>query len=186
MIIYDKIKKKYDKYDIEEIFPRITARKIIFERDSVRMDVIAKNISLNEIGYTLQDYIADYKKDKIYKEIGMVFEIYKSGMGIENFIIKHDLGDYFKQLLKLGFDYNAPLKNGYKIIDLFHIKVDFSNFSIDKYDTHIELFGDKEELKKFKEKFKIHHDVLFEPIKKSWHLAFDGLLADYIKHKKED
>jgi hypothetical protein len=80
MIIYDKIKSKYDRYDIYEKFPTITARKILFERDVVRMDIIAKNISLEDIGYTLQDYIQDYHKDKIYKEIGMVFEIYKQGI----------------------------------------------------------------------------------------------------------
>lgn len=181
MIIYDKIKKKYSKYEIEEIFPRITARKIIFERDTVRMDIIAKNISLEEIGYTLQDYLQDYGKDKIYKEIGMVFEIYKQGMGIGSFISKHELSDHLSYLLLKGIDYNTTMPNGYKVIKLFNIKVDFSKFTIDKYDTHIELFGDREELKAFKEKFQINHDVLFEPIKRSWHLAFDGMLAEYIK-----
>lgn len=184
MIIYDKIKNIYTKNEIEKMFPRISARKIIFERGIVRMDVIAKGVSFESIDYTLQDYIRDYNKDKIYKELWMVFEIYKQGFKIEEFMREYSLPAHFRNIIRYGLDYNTTMKNGYKLINLFKIRVDASKFEVDKsYETHIELFGIKEELEAFKTEFKIEHSVLFEPLKKSWHLAFDGMLAEYIRRE---
>ena len=43
------------------------------------------------------------------------------------------------------------------------------------------IIFNRKELINFREKFKITHPVLYEPIKKKFHLAFDGMLADYLK-----
>ncbi len=84
-------------------------------------------------------------------------------------------------MLKKGLNFNSESINSYKIIDILKIEVDVCKFRIDKYPIHIEFFGEKEDLLQFQKTFKIEHDVLFEPIKKEWHLAFDGMLAEYIR-----
>lgn len=100
-------------------------------------------------------------------------------------MLKEELGftDAFDYYLKKGLNFNSESPNFDKLIDTFGIKVNYNSFKIDIYSKHIELFGDKEKLINFKEKYGIEHDVLFEPIKNEWHLAFDGFLAEYIKKR---
>lgn len=181
MIIYNKIKSKYTKEEIYNLFPRITARNIIYERTIIKIGVIAKFVSFDFINYTLEDYIKDYSSDKIYKEVEYVYQILASGKNIGKIAVENGLSDNFDYMLKNGINFNSEGINSYKIIDILKIKVDVSKFKIDKYPIHIELFGEKEDLFQFQKKFKLKYDVLYEPIKKSWHLAFDGMLADYIK-----
>lgn len=184
MIIYNKIKSKYSKEEIYSLFPRITARNIIYERTIIKIGVIAKFISFDPINYTLQNYIEDYEADKIYKEVEYVYKILASGKNIGQIAAENGLTDNFDYMLKKGLNFNSVGINSYKIIDILKIKIDISKFKVDKYPTHIELFGEKEDLLEFKEKFKIEREVLFEPIKKSWHLAFNGMLAEYLKIKE--
>lgn len=181
MVIYDKIKAKYTKEEIYNLFPRITARNIIYERTIIKIGVLAKFVSFDSINYTLQDYIEDYEADKIYKEVEYVYQILASGKNIGQIAAENGLTDNFDYMLKKGLNFNSDGINSYKIIDILKIKIDISKFKVDKYPTHIELFGEKEELQKFKETFKLKYDVLYEPIKKSWHLAFNGMLANYIQ-----
>lgn len=181
MVIYDKIKAKYTKEEIYNLFPRITARNIIYERTIIKIGIIAKFVSFDFINYTLEDYIKDYSSDKIYKEIEYVYQILAFGKNIGKIAVENGLSDNFDYMLKNGINFNSEGINSYKIIDILKIQVDVSRFKIDKYLIHIELFGEKGDLLKFKEKFKIKQEVLFEPIKKSWHLAFDGMLAEYLK-----
>ena len=181
MVIYDKIKAKYTKEEIYNLFPRITARNIIYERTIIKIGVLAKFVSFDSINYTLQDYIEDYKADKIYKEVEYVYQILASGKNIGQIAAENGLTDNFDYMLKKGLNFNSESINSYKIIDILKIEVDIHKFRIDKYPIHIELFGEKEDLLEFKEKFKIEREVLFEPIKKSWHLAFNGMVAEYIR-----
>lgn len=181
MIIYNKIKSKYTKEEIYNLFPRLTARNIIYERTIIKIGVIAKFVSFDFINYTLEDYIKDYSSDKIYKEVKYVYQILASGKNIGKIAVENGLTDNFDYMLKNGINFNSEGINSYKIIDILKIEVGVSKFKIDKYPIHIELFGEKEDLLQFQKKFKIEHDVLFEPIKKEWHLAFDGMLAEYIK-----
>lgn len=184
MIIYNKIKSKYTKEEIYNLFPRITARNIIYERTIIKIGVIAKFVSFNFINYTLEDYIKDYSSDKIYKEVEYVYQILASGKNIGKIAVENGLSDNFDYMLKNGINFNSEGINSYKIIDILKIQVDISKFKVDKYPIHIELFGEKEELQKFKETFNLKYDVLYEPIKKSWHLAFDGMLAEYLRKEK--
>ncbi|MEJ6467345.1 hypothetical protein [Fusobacterium ulcerans] len=181
MIIYDKIKTKYNKNEISQLFPRITARNIIYEKTIIKIGVIAKFVSFDFIDYSLQDYIEDYEADKIYKEVEYVYQILASGKNIGQIAAENSLSDNFDYMLKRGLNFNSDGINSYKIIDILKIEVNISKFKLDKYPIHIELFGEKEDLLEFKEKFKIEREVLFEPIKKSWHLAFNGMLAEYIR-----
>ena len=94
MIIIDKIITKYNKEEIYKLLPRITARNIIFNRkELIKAGVLAKYISFDEIGYTLDDYISDYKADKKYKEVKYVFEILRSGKNIGQDVYKRQVQD---------------------------------------------------------------------------------------------
>lgn len=100
MVIYDKIKVKYTKEEIYNLFPRITARNIIYERTIIKIGVLAKFLSFDSINYTLQDYIEDYEADKIYKEVEYVYQILASGKNIGQIAAENGLTDNFDYMLK--------------------------------------------------------------------------------------
>lgn len=181
MIIYSKINAVYSKHEIYEIFPTITARKIIFFRDIPRIETIAKYCSFKKINYSFDDFLEDYPLYKNYKCAELMYEIYKKGYSILQFRKKYNISSYLENMIKNGLDFNCPIENGYRIIEVLKYNIDLKTFKIDKYDTHIELFGNLDQLKAFKEKYGINYEVIYEPYKKSWHLAFRGMLADYIR-----
>lgn len=181
MIIYDKICRKYTKTEINQMVDSRTARKIYYNRETIPIGKICKMFSFDDIGYTLQDAIIDYEINKTYKEYEHVFNLLKKGYTINFITVRYELTASFEYMLKYGLNYNSDAKNGYKIIDILKIDIPLESFTIDKYETHIELFGKKEDLEKFKEKYNIHYNIIFEPFKKQWHLAFNGMLADWIR-----
>lgn len=181
MIIYSKLLNKYSKDEIYQIFPTISARKIIFSRDCISPGTVAQYCSFEELNYSLQDFLEDYPKYLEYKSVDILFEIYKKGYSILSFRKKMGISSYLEYMIKHGVDYNTPITNGYKIIEFMKYDINLKKFKIDKYDSHIELFGEKEDLSSFKEKYNINFEVIYEPYKKCWHLAFNGMLADYIR-----
>ena len=86
---------------------------------------------------------------------------------------------------KNGFWYNSKASNLKNIINKLVINYDISNFKIEFYKEHIELYGDKELLEAFKNTFNLQEGIYYEKYKSSWHLAFSGLLADYITYKEK-
>ena len=119
-----------------------------------------------------------------YKASDILYKIYKAGYSVLQFRKKYNISSYLENMIKNGLDFNCPIENGYRIIEVLKYNIDLKTFKIDKYDTHIELFGNLEQLKAFKEKYGINYEVIYEPYKKSWHLAFRGMLADYIRIHK--
>lgn len=184
MIVYSKINAIYSKDEIYKIFPRITARKIIFNRDVIKINVLAKYCDFKKIKYTMEDLKKDYPKLAEYKSLDIAYKIYASGYSVKEFYEKFEIGSYLEYIIRNGINFNSVFENGYKIIEFMEWKIDTKKFKIDKYDTHIELFGKAEQLKAFKEKYGIRYEVIYEPYKKSWHLAFNGILADYIRIHK--
>ena len=181
MILYNKILDKYSKTELNKILDPRLARKIYYNRGVIPLGKISKLISFDEIGYNVEDAVIDYSLNKKYKEYKYVFELLKAGKNIHIIALENGMTDNFDYMLKRGINFNSKGTNSYKIIDIFKIKIDISNFSLTKYDSHVELFGTKEELINFKEKYQIIREVIYEPFKKSWHLAFDGMLAEWIK-----
>lgn len=181
MIIYSKINAVYSKHEIYEIFPTITARKIIFSRDIIKINILAKYCDFKKINYSINDLKKDYPHLAKYKGLDIAYKIYSSRYSVKEFYRKHGIGSFLEYIIRNGLDFNSNFENGYKVIKFMEYKIDVSNFKIDKYDTHIELFGNPEQLKSFKEKYNLKFEVLYEPYKESWHLAFNGILADYIR-----
>lgn len=184
MILYDKILQKYSKSELNKFIDPRLARKIYYNKGIIPAGKIAKIISFDEIGYCLEDALLDYCLNKKYKEYVLVFELLKRGTNIKATATKFGLSDNFDYMLKKGLNFESKGVNSKKIIDIFNINVDISLFTLDKYDTHIEIFGDRENLIKFKEKYQISKEVIYEPFKNSWHLAFNGMLADWIRENK--
>lgn len=185
MIAYSKIRAVYSKDEIYKMFPIHTARKIIFHRSTIKINVLVKYCNFKKINYTLNDLQEDYPNFANYKGAEIAYKIYSQGSSITDFWRKHQIGPHLENLIRSGIDFNSTVENGYKIIKFMEYKINIKMFKVDKYDTHVELFGEKEDLIKFKEKYNLRFEVIYEPYKKSWHLAFNGMLAEYIKVYKK-
>ena len=82
-------------------------------------------------------------------------------------------------IFQTAFDYNSSkTENIQNTFRVNHIGYDIDKFRLETYGRHIELYGKKEELEYFKNKYDTDHLVLFETYKQEWHLAFNGLLAE--------
>jgi hypothetical protein len=58
---------------------------------------------------------------------------------------------------------------------------DLKSFEVNTNKERVALFGDKEQLEKFKTKYNIEYPVLLNPLNNEWHLAFDGWIFEKIK-----
>ena len=185
MILYDKIKAKYSKKEIKNLFGISIGGRIIRNEIDVNPSSISSKINLLELCYTMEDFFIDYKEinDK-YIEKNMYYNLFLKGLTINQIKNKFNLETQIYSYLLRGFNYNGVTRNIHLVFDLLGITVDTSPFIVDLYKTHIELFGEKEDLEKFKDRYNIKWELWYEPYRKSWHLAFNGCLAEYIRNKK--
>ncbi len=114
----------------------------------------------------------------------MYYQLFINGFKINDIKKQFNLETQIYAYLIRGFDYNGVTRNMPLAFDSLGITVDTSFFTIDLYKTHIELFGEKEDLEKFRNRYGIKWELWYEPYRKSWHLAFNGCLAEYIRSKK--
>lgn len=186
----DIIKEKITNYySIEEL--RKKCKKFIFsylttnkERKTPALYEITKSVDITNIGYTLEDFKKDYPEMNDFKEIRTIFNIYSSGLSMEGYCKKKGMPPKgLPTLLKRGFFYNSTVF--IKMLEVIKIEYNISNFKIEFYKNHIELYGDKENLEKFKNLYCLEEKVYYEIYKDSWHLAFRGLLAEYIRLKEK-
>lgn len=185
MILYDKIKAKYSKEEIKNLLGGPTGRRLWREEPSIRPFTILKKINSLEINYTIDDFFKDYSKSySHYKEKEMIYSMVMAGYSITQLSDKFNLESQFYYQITKGFNYNSMSLNIHRVFDILEIEVDTSPFKIDLYKTHIELFGEKEDLEAFRVRYDIKWELWFEPYRKSWHLAFNGCLAEYIRIKK--
>ncbi len=147
------------------------------------MYTVAREIDLDRIGYTYEDFINDYgDKYENYEEKRTIFNILKTGESIHTFLVKNKVSSWFRAMLRAGFDYNSnKTDNIQNTFGVIYVEYDIDKFRLETYDRHIELYGEKEDIEVFRKKYAIDHPVLFEPYKQEWHLAFDGLFAEYIR-----
>lgn len=178
MIIYKKLLEKYSLEQIKNMLGNYDFYYNFFNDRVSKLERLAKVIYLKDF-YTYEDFEEDFKeKYRKYKEKRTVYNILIDGMTVSNF---------------LSFNKNISLQlyNGFIMesicfskeqIPYIAIDYDISKFEVGFFEDHIELYGSKEELDLFKDNYKIEQKVLFEPYKKTWHLAFSGLLSEKIKY----
>lgn len=184
MILYDKLKERYTRPELISLLGNASAGRIWREEINLHPTTISKKIDIKQLDYSFKDFFEDY--DFLYKdhvEKDMIYNLFIKGLPIKTLIEKYNLESLIYIFLKKGFNYNSTSNNLHLIFDYLGIYIDTSNFTIDCYKRHIELFGTKEALKAFKDQYGIKYDLYYESYKKSWHLAFDGCLAEYIKGK---
>ena len=179
MILYNKIMAKYPGRNLDQILGFKLANDI---RDSkiCNFNLLVRKIKFSDINYSFKDF----QKDNLYKdfkEIKTLYNIFNKGFTINRFSEFIKYSNLNRALLK-GFTYQTKNLDFEASKDVIYIECDLSNLEVEKFDKHIELYGTPENLKIFKEKFDINRNILFERYKEKWHLAFDGLLAEYIKY----
>ena len=184
MILYEKLKSKYGD-DLKSILTEKLYNKIAAKKRFYLHNIVNCGIDLDELGYSYEDYLKDFsfQADK-YTEKKTVFNILKSGNAPSMF---HS--DQFQEYLKIGFNYNSLIvkpENRDKLLGVIDIDCDLDSYNLrlEIYRRHIELYGNKEDLESFKKDFKLKRPILWEKQKEKCHLAFDGLLCEYIKIRR--
>lgn len=171
--------------DLKNLTPAI--RRKIEKDEKIRVYSILETFTFKELGYSFDDFLKDGYGDciKEKKAMYLILSEYKS---IQSFCEIHSIKKQnFYILLTKGIEKlpKSLIEKKEIFMKYFEMEYDISNFKVEYYKKHIELFGNPEQLKTFKEKHKIICPVRYEPIKESWHLAFDGPLAEYIKYKEK-
>lgn len=185
MILYEKIKERYSRKELEELLGRNTAGRIYREEIEVLPVKISSRIDVSKLEYSLDDFKVDYEHMyKEHKEVEMIFALFIKGLAPNTLKKKYNLETMIYSHLKYGFDYNSTSRNLHLVLKQLGVEVNISRFTIDFYKTHIELFGLKEDLESFKKKYNIKYDIYWEPYRESWHLAFNGCLAEYIREEQ--
>lgn len=182
MRIYKKVLDIYSKDELIKRFERNTVGRIMRDEENVALNKIVREISFEKLGYTYDDFLVDYhEKYKDHVEKKMIYNVFNAGYNLYSLKKKYNLETQIYNYLKYGFNYEGITRNMHMVMGILGVEIDISKFELHKYSTHIELFGDPEELEKFREKYKIKRKVLHEPYRQQWHLAFSGCLAEYIK-----
>ncbi len=184
MILYDRLKEKYTRAELISLLGNASAGRIWREEINLHPTTISKKIDIKQLDYSFEDFFEDY--DFLYKdhlEKYMIYNLFIEGVSVASLIKQYNLESLLYVFLKKGFNYNSTSNNLHLIFSFLGICIDTSSFTIDFYKRHVELFGTKEDIKAFKERYDIKYDLYYEPYRKSWHLAFDGCLAEHIRKK---
>ncbi|GLI58315.1 hypothetical protein PM10SUCC1_38290 [Propionigenium maris DSM 9537] len=184
MILYEKLKNKYGDNLKEKLSERLY-HKMAAKKSFYLHNIVKCGVDLDELGYTFEDYLEDFRHqaDK-YAEKRTLFNILKKGYAPGGYS-----SSTFQEYLRKGFNSNSQIVRGEdreEILDVLDIDCDLARYNLrcEVYRRHIELYGAKEDLERFQEDFSIKQSILWEKRKEEWHLAFDGLLADYIKNSR--
>jgi hypothetical protein len=186
VILYEKLQTEYGE-DLKSVLTEKLYNKMAAKKSFYLHSIVHCGIDLDKVGYTYEDYLEDFKKhaDK-FSEKKTVFNVLKSGHSPTNFYTT-----LFYEHLKYGFNYNSLIimpVNRKKLLEVIDIDCDLGSYGLrsETYKRHIEVYGKKDDLEAFKKDFKLKRPILWEKIKEEWHLAFDGLLCEYIKYKSRD
>lgn len=185
MIINQKI-KIFLNGNLENL--KIVMKNKIEKDEKIRIVDILKNFSLKELDYSFEDFTADGYGENA-KEKKVLYKIFFMGYHSVNEYCKQngiETGTFFS-CIRNGFRNergNALLKQSKIFLSLLEIEYNLENIELEFYKKHIELYGEKEVLEKFRKFHEIRYPVRFEPVKEKWHLAFSGVLAEYIRYRE--
>ena len=184
MIIYEKLKGKYGE-DLKEKLTERLYYKVAINKSFCLHNLVKCGIDLEDLGYTFEDYLEDFEEQaNKYVEKKTMYNIIKKGYAPGSFF-----STTFADYLKEGFNYNSKIINkegGERILEILDIDCDLEkyNLRLENYKRHVELYGIKEDLESFQKDFNLKQPILWEKKKEEWHLAFGGLLCEWIKYKK--
>lgn len=182
MILYKKLKYIYTREELIKILGDGAAGRVWRGEKNLRPHKISNKVDISILDYSQEEFIADYHYlYENHAEKEMLYNLFIKGISLNELRRSKNLESMIYNFLKYGFDYNSTSRNLHLIFNDLGIKIDTSQFKIVLYANHIELFADRDSLKMFKDKYKIKSEIYWEPYQKSWHLAFEGCLAEYIK-----
>lgn len=185
-ILYKKALKKYGTYTaISRIFQPYNADRMSRKDKIPQLSQLARYCDLEtEIGYTYEDFCEDYssiiqkyKLPKIYYNVGI------KGKTIEEYSEEKKISNNI--LYKIMKEGRESVVEKSRVILLDVLEIDFDITDISMFEVILEkdyckLFGEKEGLEKFREKYNIDYPVL--PLGARFHLAFDGSIFYKIKN----
>ena len=178
------ISRILEVYSEEEVSSKIDRNQISNMKNDKKftsLDAIAKNLDLKRINYSVDDFLDDYPQYKKHKEIKTIYNIQMNGETVGGLSDKNSCSSLFGHI-KDGFDFTSTAYVDKKeVLKYFEFDIDLSDFRVRTFKKHTKLYGAKEELEKFKEKYKITYPIAFDNEMEKWHLAFDGMLNDWIR-----
>lgn len=147
----------------------------------VALNIIGKYIDLKSIDYSYDDYKLDYpERIEGYAESKVLYNIERSGRSLTSFPASAVAA------VRIGINYNYfILKNKeqrYEFLEYLDINLDYQ-LDFESFEMHTEAYGDYEELERFKNDYEIKNEIVFEKYKEKWHLAFSGIISEYINKK---
>ena len=183
MVLREKLYKKYNRYtDIGEIIgfsilDRLNQGKL------PALHLLFNKIDLEiEIGYTYEDVLIDYKDIlEKFQEKKAVYNIWKMGYSINGYSKVSGTGSQLHKILTKG-EHIMQKETRIKLADIFEYSVDIEDlksFEVICKPKFCKLIGEKDDLFYFKEKYDLDYPVL--PYYNTWHLAFDGVIAEKIR-----
>lgn len=174
--------KKYDLYsEFKKSIPKYYIKKID-NFINIPFYNIVEYVNLKKTKYNYDDFLEDYASELENKiEKYLVWQIWKRGCSINSFIIKNNISTALDRHLRNGIDNNSTFKNQSLVIALWKPKLELNKFKITEFESHVEFHGEKELLEDFRNLHKIKYEVLWDQTEDSYHLAFGGILAEYIK-----
>lgn len=184
--IYKKLSKYYTEKEIRDKLGDAAARRLKIG-EFIKLETIANRIEIKD--YTFEDFMEDYgEKYKNYKEKKNLYNFLLKApksmrqLSIENGLLDTTIVNYFLK----GFTDKAE---GFNVIipylwDTEELRKDMKTLDYKIFDTHVEIYGEKEKLEVFKEKYNIPYKIIFHSKFEIWHLAFDGRVEKIIKYIK--
>lgn len=181
MHIFDELIKVYSEDVIKEKINKNIFNDLKYARSIPSLDSIAKKFDLSKTDYNLEKFLDDYRKYRKFKEQKSLYNILSDGITITELMEQYSAPSLYKHI-RNGFDFNSNAYIGKKeVLKYFEFDIDLSKFKYKIYRRHTELYGEKEDLEKFKEQYKINQPILMEKEMNTWHLAFDGMMNDWIR-----
>lgn len=181
MIINQKILK--NKNIFNRFNSNIKAR--ILRDDRIEMKTYLRLVSFKEIKYSFEDFTQD-NYCYLIKERKFMYNLYDKGYrSLSSYCSEHNLlQNMIYPMLKRGISFNAKyIKENPILLELISCDINLSKFQIKFYDEHVELVGDKEDLKKFALENDIRYPVRMDPLTEDYHLAFGGILYLCLRKK---
>lgn len=184
--IYEKLLKYYTEKEIIDKLGDAAARRLKIG-EFVKLETIANRIEIKD--YTFEDFMEDYgEKYNNYKEKKNLYNFLLKApksmrqLSIENGLLDTTIVNYFLK----GFTDKAE---GFNVIvpylwDTEELRKDMKTLDYKIFDTHVEVYGEKQRLGEFKEKYNIPYKIIFHSKLEVCHLAFDGRVEKIIKYIK--